>query len=105
MHLRDEMIETLLLEHEVHVAWPIAMSVQHFEQLANWTIVRDRVRYRNDSLKVEDAVLVALHNSSLVRSFPSWILDIILPVRICFPYVDLDAINGLSLGILDGAEN
>lgn len=105
IHLRDEMIKTLLLKHEVHMTWPVAMPVEQLEQLPNRTIVGDRVRNRNDCLEPEDSVLVTLHHGSLIWAFPSWILDIILSTRICFPDIDLYAFNRFAIGVLDSTKD
>lgn len=104
-NVRNEMIETLLLEHKVHMTWSVTMPVQQLEQLPHWTIIGNRIWNGNDCLEPKDSLLVAMHHSSLIWTFPSWILNIVFAAGICLPDVDLDVVNRLAVGVFDRAEH
>lgn len=103
--LRNQVIESRLLKHKVHVARPIWMSTQQFEQGAHGTIMRDGIRHRNNSMEPEDAFLVTVHNRPSVRTVSVGILYVVEAPRVGLPYVDLGASHGLAGGVFDGAED
>lgn len=77
-NLRDQMIITGLLEHEMHMAGAIRMSVELLQKLSNGAIVRNRVRHRLDGLEPERTVVLAFYYDSSIWPVPIGILDIIM---------------------------
>ena len=103
--LRYEMIVTSLLKHEMHMARPVAMTLKLSKELANRAIVGNRIRNRHDSLEPEESIFVTLHHGSLVWTFTSWVLHVVVAFAVGLPDVDLDILNGLAIRVFDGAEN
>ena len=99
------MVKSRLLHHEVHMTWPVAMSLQHFQQLADRSIVWNRVRHWHDRLEPEDSVLVTMHHSSLVRLLAAFVLHIVFSIAVRFPDVDLHSFYWLSFCVFDGADH
>lgn len=104
MDLRDQMVVTRLLEHEMHVCRSHGMSLQFQEQLAHRAVMRDWVGNRDNGVEPEDAIQVAAHDTSPVRSLAISMLDIIEAGRVGLPNVDLDTRDGFAVDIFDGTE-
>ena len=63
LNIRDQMVVAGLVEHEVHVARPVSVSLEDLEELTNWTVSWDRVGHRDlccISLPCRDGVLATL---------------------------------------------
>lgn len=103
--LRDEMVISFFLKHEVHVSWSIAVPLEHLEQLADRSIGRYRVRNRHDGFEPEDSCLVATHHGPLVGALAIGILHIIEAFAICLPDIDLDIGYRTTRCILDRAQH
>lgn len=67
--------------------------------------MRNRIRHRHDRFKPKHSLLITMHHSSLIRSFPAGILHIVETFTVCFPNVDFDAADGLVGGVFDCAED
>ena len=99
------MVEPRLLHHEMHVTRPVAMPLQHFQQLADRTIIRDRVRHWHDRLEPKDSFIITMHHSSLVRLLATFVLHIVLSIAVRFPNVDLHSFYWLPFCVLHGANH
>ncbi len=99
------MIIPRLLEHEMHMARPIRMSMQLFKQGANGTIMRNGIRHGNNSMEPEDAVPVTVHDRPSVRTVSVGILYIVEAPRIGLPDVDRGPSYWLPRGVFDRAED
>lgn len=76
--IRYQMIITWLLEHEMHMAGAIRMSVELLQKLSNGAIVRNWVRHRLDGLEPERTVVLAFYYDSPIWPAPVGILDVIM---------------------------
>jgi hypothetical protein len=103
--LRDKMVKARLLHHEVHMTWPVAMPLQHFQQLPNWPIIRNRIRHWHDCFEPEHSFLIAMHHSSLIRLLAAFVLHIVLSITVRFPDVDFHSFYWLSFCVFDGADD
>ena len=99
------MVESRLLHHEMHVTRPVAMPLQHFQQLAHRSVIRNRVRYWHDRLEPKDSLRITVHHSSLVRLLATFVLHIVLSVAVRFPDVDLHSFYWLSFRVLHSADH
>lgn len=99
------MVETRLLEHEVHVTRAVRVTLELLEKLTDWSIVRDGIWYWYDGLEPEDAVLVTLHDSSAVRTVSFCILDIVEALAVRLPDINLYIVDWLSGSIFDGTQD
>jgi hypothetical protein len=98
-------VETRLLEHEVHVTRAVRVTLELLEKLTDWSIVRDGIWYWYDGLEPEDAVLVTLHDSSAVRTVSFCILDIVEALAVRLPDINLYIVDWLSGSIFDGTQD
>lgn len=99
------MIIPILSEHEMHMARPVAMSLQQLQQLAHGPIVRDGIRYRHDCLEPEDTLLVTVHHRTLIWPIAALVLNVIEAFAVCFPDVDLDSLDWFAGCVFDVAED
>lgn len=81
------------------------MPMQLLQKLTHRPIVRDRIRHGRDRIKPEDAVLVAAHDAAPVGPVAAGILHVVVARRVGLPDIDLDALNGLAVCVLDGADD
>jgi hypothetical protein len=98
-------VETRLLEHEMHVTRAVWVTLELLEKLTDWTIVRDRIWYWYDGLEPEDAVFVTLHNSSAVGAVSFCILDIVEALAVRLPDINLYIVDWLSGSIFDSTQD
>lgn len=98
------MIKPFLLHHEMHMAWAITVPLQQRQELPDRSIVRDRIRHRDNGLEPENALGIARHDSPLIRRLASLILHIVLAAAVRLPDIDFDVLDGLALRVFDGAE-
>jgi hypothetical protein len=63
------------------------------------------IRHWNDSFEPEDSVLVAIHNTSAIRSLPIRVLNIVVPGTVRLPDINLDTLNWVPIHILYCAKN
>jgi hypothetical protein len=103
--MRDEVVESGLFEHEVHVTRTVWVTLELLEKLTNWTIVRNGIWYWYDGLEPEDAVVVTLHNSSSIRAVSFCVLDIIEALAVRLPDIDLYVVAWLSGSVFDGTKD
>lgn len=104
--VRDQVIEPGFFKHEMHVAWPPAVSAQFLQQLANRPVVGDGIGYGHDALEPKYAVLVAFYDSTSVCFIsPVFILHIVFALAVCFPHIDFDVGYGVAGCGLDGAKD
>jgi len=104
VYSRDQVIETFLFKHKVHVAWPPAMSAQLLQQLADRPIIGDRIGHRHNCLEPEDSVLVTHEYRSAVGIVaPVLILYVILALAVGLPDINLDAGKRYVSGGFDAA--
>lgn len=82
------MIKPRLLKHKMHMARPVRMPMQAFEQGANGTIMRNGIRHGNNRMEPKDAILVTVHDRPSVRTVSVGILYIVEAPRIGLPDVD-----------------
>ena len=105
-YLRYQVIEPVLVKHEMHMARPPAMPPQLGQQLPHRPVVWNWIWHGYNGMEPEQAVLVAVYDGSTVCLVPPVVvLHVVLAVAVCFPDVYLDALNGLAGGGLDGAEH
>lgn len=101
-NLRDQLIPTLLLKHEVNMRRPPRMSPQPLQQLPHRPIMRDWVAHRLQPLEPEPAFLITQHDAPLARLVPVAVLDVIMPAAVRLPDINLDALNGVPSRVSDG---
>lgn len=89
----------------MHVAGSVAMPFQSPEQFADGPIVRDGIRYGDDGLEPEDAVVVAVHHCALIWPLPPRVLHVVLALAVGLPDVNFDVSYRLAIGILDTAQD
>jgi len=89
MNLRDQGIISSLLKHEVHMTWPVGMTVQHLEQLSHRPVMRDGIRYRDNGLEPKVPLFIARQYRSTIRACPIRVLHVVETLRICLPDIDL----------------
>jgi hypothetical protein len=99
------MIEARLIKHEMHVARSVRVAFKEFEKFANWTIVWDRVWYRDDSVKPEVTLIVALHNYTSIWFLAIRVLYVVETFAIRFPDVHFCTCDRLAGGVLDCADD
>lgn len=105
-HSRHQVVEARFLKHEVHVTRPPAVPPQLRQQLAHRPVVRDGVGHGDDSVEPEDTLLVAVYHGAPVGLVAAVVvLHIVLAVAVRLPDVDLDALDRLARGALDGAKH
>ena len=103
---RNQIIKSLLLEHEVHMARSPAMSSQFFEQLADRPIIRNWVWHGYNTLEPKNTILVTSDNCTAICLIaPVFILYVIFAMGVCLPYIHLDVWYRLTGCGLDGTEN
>lgn len=83
----------------------VGVSLQQLQQLPDRPIVRNRIRDRHNRLEPERALDIALHDRAAVRPGPLRILHVVEALAVRLPDVDLDALDRLARGVLDGAED
>ena len=89
----------------MHVAGTVWVTLELLENLTDGTIVRDGIRYWHDGLEPKDTVIVTLHDSSAIGTVSFCILNIVEAFAVCLPDIDLDIVDGLSGGVLDGTQD
>jgi hypothetical protein len=99
------MIVSGFVKHEMHMARSVAVAFQTLQQFANRSIVGDGVRHWHDCLEPKQSVFVTVHHRSLVWTFTSRILNIVVSFAVRLPDVNLDAFDGFATSIFDCAEN
>jgi hypothetical protein len=62
--------------HEVHMAWPVWMTIQLLEQLSYRPIVRDRIWHRNNRLEPEVPRVIACQHRSAIWTAPICVLHV-----------------------------
>ena len=87
------------------MARSVAMTLELRQQLPDRSIIRNRIRHRNDSLEEYDAVLVALDDRSAVRLAPVGVLDVVEALGVSLPHVDRDALDRAPLSVLHCANS
>lgn len=65
----------------------------------------NRIRDWHDGFEPEGTISVALHHSSPIWQLPIRILDIIVAGRISLPDINLDAVDGVALRVVDCAKD
>ena len=103
--LRDQMVIPLLLEHKMHMRRPPRMSLQLQQQLAHWSIMRNRIRHWHNRLKPENAVLVTAHDASTIWAVVVSVLDVVVACGVGLPDVDLAPFDRLAGRIREGADD
>lgn len=103
-YLRDQVIPTLLLKHEVQMRRPPAVPIQHLQELADGAIVGDGIAHGLDALEPEPALLVGHHDGALARLAALGMLHVVVAGAVGLPDVDLDARHGIAGAVSDGAE-
>ena len=103
--IRDQVVVARLLEHEMHVAGTIRVTLELLEELTDRSIVRDGVWHWHNGLEPEDTLIVTLHDSSAIRTIPFCILDIVKALAVCLPDINLDVVDWLSGSVFDGTQN
>lgn len=105
-HSRYQMVEALLLKHEMHVARPPAMPSQLRQQFTYRPVVRNRIRHGHDSMEPEHALLIAVYDRATICFASSIVvLYVVLAMAVRLPNVDLDAFNGRARRGFDRAEH
>jgi len=104
-NLRDEVVPAFLLEHEMQMCWTPAVPSQQTEELADRSVMGDRIADGFDALEPEAAVLIRLHDASLARLLARGVLDVVVSRAIRLPYIHLDALHRISVPVFDGAES
>ena len=99
------MIEACLLKHEVHMTGPVGMSLERLQQLANWPIMRNRVRNWHNRLEPENTLFVALHNRTTLGRCTVLVLHVVKALAVGLPDINLGALNWLAIRVFDIAEN
>lgn len=99
------MIIALLLEHKVHMRRPVRMPVELLQQPPHGAVVRDRVRNRLDGLEPEESFLVTVHDAAAVGTFTVRVLHVVVARRVRLPDVNLHALDGLAVGVLERAQD
>jgi hypothetical protein len=105
VHLRDQRIVAVLLEHEVHVAWSVRVALKSLKELANWTVMWNWIRHRLDSVEPEGARIVTSQDCSTIRTVAICVLHIVETLRISFPNIDFRSADGVALDVFDGTEH
>jgi hypothetical protein len=59
MNLHDQRIISSLLKHEVHMTWPVGMTVQQLEQISHRPVVRNRIQHRDIGLEPKVPFFIA----------------------------------------------
>lgn len=98
------MIPTILVKHKVHMGWPPAVTIEPRQQLPDRPIAGDRIANGNYGLEPELAFRVRTQNSTTSRLRPIRVLHVVEAAAVRLPDIHLDALDGVSLAILDGAE-
>lgn len=75
------------------------MPPQLHQQLPHRPITRNRIRNRSNSFEPKHSIFIAMHHSSLIRTFSARILHIIETFTISFPDIDFYAFYGLSVRV------
>lgn len=103
---RYQMIKAFFLKHKVHVTRSPAVSPQLGQQLAHRPVMWDGIWYRHDGMEPEHAFLITVYHSPAICLTPSVVvLHIVLAVAVRLPDIDLDPLNRLARGRLDGTEH
>lgn len=102
---RDQMIVTLLFEHEMHVGGSHGMPPQLHQKLTDGSVVGDGVGDGDDGVEPKRALGVTGHDAAAVGAVPVGVLDVVVARGIRLPDVDLDALDGLAVDVLDGAQD
>jgi hypothetical protein len=103
--VRDQVVKPSLFKHEMHVARAVGVTPKRFQKLTHGTVVRNGIRHWHNGLEPKHAVRVALHDHSAVRTISFCVLHVIEAFAVRLPNVNLDVVDGLAVGIFDGAEN
>jgi hypothetical protein len=80
------------------------MSLQQLKQLPHRPIMRNRIWHWHNSLEPEDPVLVAIHNTSTIRSLSIRMLNIVMSRTVRLPDINLHTLNWVPINILYCAE-
>ena len=67
--------------------------------------MRNRIWDWHDCFEPEESVFVAVHDSSLVRTFATRILDVVIPFAVSLPDVNFYSFNRLATCVFNRAEN
>jgi len=103
--LRNQVIEPFLLEHEMHVTRPVRMPLERLEQFPHRPIVRNRIRYRHDSLEPEFTLLIATQYCSSFRRRPVGVLHVIKTLAVSLPDIDFGVRDRRASRVAHAAEN
>ena len=99
------MIKAIFRKHEMHMTRTVAMPFQFNEQFADRSIMRNRIRHRNNGLEPENPIAVAGHNGSLIRTVAAGVLHVVEALGVGLPDVDFDVGDRSARGIFDGTQN
>lgn len=104
-NLRNQVIISLLLEHEMHMRRAVRVTVQLGQQPPNGTIMGNGVWYRRNGLEPKYAALIRSHNTATIRLVSTRILHIIMASTIRLPDINLHIINRPTLHVLQCANH
>jgi len=86
----------------MHVARTVWMTLELLEQLTDWSVMRNGIWHRYDSLEPEDALVITLHDSSAIGTISFCVLDVVEAFAVRLPDIDLDIVDWLPGCVLDG---
>lgn len=87
----------------MHVTRAITVSFQLDEQLSDWSVGWNWIGNWHDGFEPESAVLITTQDCTLVWPVSPRVLHIIETLAVCFPNVNLDALDRLAVGVSDVA--
>lgn len=64
---RDKRVETVFLEHEVHVTRAVGVAAEMLQEFANRSIVRNWIWHWQDCLEPESARVITSQDGSTIR--------------------------------------
>lgn len=87
------------------MARPVGMPMQLLQELADRPVMGDGIRHGGDSLEPEDAAVVAADDAAAVGAVAAGILHVVVTGGVGLPDIDLDALDGVTVGVAQGADD